>query len=705
MNLKQKLFIVIFSLLTFFGGVITFYAKDISIKINEKWGTRFVSQQLSFDKTKTLSPIINEVALVHKLAQEQSVIAMALDESNQTIKTKALQTLSKYKQKFHSRSYFTAFLNSKHYYYADKNNSFDSTKPVYTLDVTNKDDEWFFKTIEQNKEFNINIEKDVKTGITNVWINHQIKYNSKVIGVIGTGFDLQSFLKNFVDMQQEGVYNIFVDENLAVQLERDSKFIDYGSITKLKKDRKTVSVFLDSEKEYQKLKKVIDKLKSTQSDDIEILWLNFKGHEHLVGVSYIKELGWFNITAVDAVTLDTVDSRDITPNFILLLVMLLVIMGVFVHFQIIKPIDILKQQMEDISQNGYEGNIIDIDGHDEIAKLSKQFQELLKIVSEHEQELETTVKKRTKELYEKQQYLNNILDNVDAYIFIKDKNFRYTYVNKAMQQAMNEPLENIIGKDISKLYDEKAVKFIQKMDEKVFLSGEKTVDEEKVIVEGVGTFYVIVKRVPLFDQDGNIYAILGVSTDITERKKHEQLVKEMAYYDTLTKLPNRRLLEDRLKQMLAKIKREHKYGALMFLDMDNFKSINDTYGHDVGDMLLIEASKRYLQVVRESDTVARLGGDEFVVAVSGLSNDIEIAKQEALEVADKILKMANQKYVIDMMKEDGTKKHIEFVCTSSIGITIFNSQDNSIDAILKRADKAMYEVKNSRKNGIYMWGQ
>ncbi len=705
MNLKQRLFILIFSLLAFFGVVVTFYANDISVKMNEKWGARFVSQQLIFDKTKTLVPLLHEVSLVEKLSNEKAIIELSLNENDPFFRKSGFETLKKYKQKFHSKSYFIAFANTKNYYYSDSYNIYPSNKPTYILDENNPDDQWFFKTLKQKKDFNINIERDAKTGITNVWINHQIKYNSKVVGVVGTGFDLQTFLENFVNMQQDGVYNIFVDENMAIKLERDAKFIDHGGITKLKEKRKTISVFLKDKEEYSKLQNVINKLKRTNSDKIEILWLHFNSHEHLVGVSYIKELGWFNITAVDVVTLDTVDSSDITPIFIILFVLLLVIIGMFVNFWIIDPIEVLKQQMEDISKNGYEGKILDISGHDEIAKLSKQFQKLLQIVSKNEKELESIVRSRTKELYEKQQYLNNILDNVDAYIFIKDRNFRYTYVNKAMQKAINEPLEKIINQDISTLYDEESVSMIKRIDQEVFASGEKTVNEEKIKVDGVGIFYVIVKRVPLFDENGKVYALLGVSTDITERKKHEQLIKEMAYYDTLTKLPNRRLLEDRLKQMLAKTKREHKNGALMFLDLDNFKSINDTYGHDVGDMLLIEASKRYLEIVRESDTVARFGGDEFVVAIYGLNVDCNKAKDEALEIANKILKTANRKYVMEIMQEDDTVKHIEFECTSSIGITIFNSQDTSINDIIKRADKAMYEVKNTHKNGIYIWGQ
>lgn len=705
MNLKQKLFILIFFLLTIFGAMITFYANDVSIEINEKWGKRFVSQQLIFDKTKTLLPIMKEVTLVKQLAKEQSIIEMALYEDDKVRYEKGIKTLEKYRSKFHSQSYFVAFSKTKHYYYNDKNNTYKNRELVYTLNNQNKNDKWFFNTLKQKKKFNINIDRDIKTGVTNIWINYQIKYKGKVVGVVGTGFDLKSFLRNFVDTAQDGVDNIFVDENLAIQLERDPQFIDYATISKLKQNSTTIEVLLKDKDEVKKLQKIIDELKNTKSSEIKTLWLDFDSHRHLVAVSYIKQLDWFNITAVDSDTLATIGGKDITPIFVSLLVLLLIIMWVFINFQIISPLNTLKHQMEEVGKNGYNENIVSVKGDDEIAKLSKQFQQLLKIISKHEHHLERTVKERTDELYEKQQYLNTILDNVDAYIFIKDTNLRYTYINKAMQEVMQEPLENIIGKDISGLYDEQTAKKIAESDEQILKFGKRIVSEEKIVKPDVGEVYVLVKKVPLYDVHGKIYALLGVSTDITDRKRYEAMIENMAYFDPLTKLPNRRMLEDRLKTMLSRIKRDKKYGGVMFLDMDDFKNVNDTYGHDVGDMLLIEASKRYLSVVREIDTVARLGGDEFVIAINELNNNEEIAKKEMLEIADKILKVANQKYTIEIVKEDGVKKYIEFECTSSIGITLFNSEDNLVEAILQRADKAMYEVKNTHKNGIYMWGQ
>ena len=701
MHLKQRFFIFTFLLLLLFSAAFVFYAKSIAIQINEKWATKFIAQQLNCDKRKALLPIMSEIALVQKLAHDKAIIAMALHENNESIRKKGIEVLQKYRLKFHSRSYFAAFVKTKHYYYNDAQNNYKDRELIDTLDEKNQNDKWFFETIKQPKDFVINIDRDVRIGVTNVWINYHIVYNSKVIGVVGTGFELKSFLKNFVDTAQESVYNIFVDENLAIQLERDSQLIDYASISKRKENHKTLAVFIKDKKELQKIKDIILELKeSPKQNQIRTLWLHFDNKEYLVGISYIKELDWFNITAVDAVTLSAVSAEDIIPVFIILLVILFILVGLFFNFYIINPVNTIKQQIEDVEKNGYNTRISVLRGNDVIAQLSQQFEKLLYIVNQNSRELEKTVRERTDELKKKQQFLNTILDNVDAYIYIKDLNFRYTYVNRAMQKAIGDPLKKIIGHDISSVYDEETARLIKESDKETLIRGKRIVMEEEINKDGHETVYILVKKVPLYDKDGKIYALLGVATDITQRKRQEDIINNMAFYDSLTKLPNRRLLEDRLSLMLSKIKRDRSYGALMFVDIDDFKSINDTYGHKGGDMLLVEISKRLMKIVRDTDTIARLGGDEFIIAIENLQGSEEVARKEALEIANKILEIGQKKYSIALQQDDGTIKQIEFERTFSIGITLFHDVEDTVDSILQRADRAMYKVKNSTKNGI-----
>ena len=186
--------------------------------------------------------------------------------------------------------------------------------------------------------------------------------------------------------------------------------------------------------------------------------------------------------------------------------------------------------------------------------------------------------------------------------------------------------------------------------------------------------------------------------DITERKQMEDQVHQMAFYDTLTRLPNRRLLDDRLCQSMAASKRSACYGALMFLDLDNFKPLNDLHGHAVGDLLLIEAAERLRACVREVDTVARFGGDEFVVMIGELDADKNESMAQARLIAEKIRVTLSAPYLLTIRHEGKAETTVEHHCTASIGVALFINHEASQDDILKWADSAMYEAKEAGRN-------
>ena len=188
--------------------------------------------------------------------------------------------------------------------------------------------------------------------------------------------------------------------------------------------------------------------------------------------------------------------------------------------------------------------------------------------------------------------------------------------------------------------------------------------------------------------------------NITERKRMEDQVRQMAFYDTLTKLPNRRLLSDRLRQAMAASKRSGCCGVMMFLDLDNFKLLNDAHGHALGDLLLIEAADRLKSCVREMDTVARFGGDEFVVMIGDLDADEAESRSQAEIVARKILAALAAPYVLKIKHEGAADTIVEHQCTASIGVTLFGKHEASQDDILKWADSAMYQAKEAGCNLI-----
>ena len=189
-----------------------------------------------------------------------------------------------------------------------------------------------------------------------------------------------------------------------------------------------------------------------------------------------------------------------------------------------------------------------------------------------------------------------------------------------------------------------------------------------------------------------------------EHKQMEDQVRQLAFYDTLTQLPNRYLLNDRLSQTMVASKRSRCYGALMFLDLDNFKALNDAHGHWVGDLLLIEAADRLKSCVREIDTVARFGGDEFVVILSELNVDRTKARAQAEVVAEKIRFTLSESYRLTIWRDGKAETTIEHDCTVSIGVAVFINHDDRQDDVLKWADAAMYQAKKAGRNAIQFYG-
>lgn len=191
--------------------------------------------------------------------------------------------------------------------------------------------------------------------------------------------------------------------------------------------------------------------------------------------------------------------------------------------------------------------------------------------------------------------------------------------------------------------------------------------------------------------DGKVVNYIGSFIDITERKQAENDIHKLAYYDPLSLLPNRRYLLNRLRQAISISVRNQTGGALMFIDLDNFKTLNDTKGHDIGDLLLIEVAKRLQECIRDGDTVSRFGGDEFVLLLEGLSAEKAHAAVQARGVGEKILAALSQPYFLE---------GCELYSSSSMGITLFIDHAEKLDELLKQADTAMYEAKKSGRNTL-----
>ena len=293
-------------------------------------------------------------------------------------------------------------------------------------------------------------------------------------------------------------------------------------------------------------------------------------------------------------------------------------------------------------------------------------------------------------LKESEKQLSDILENVSGYIYLKDMQGRYLFANRLLRELFNAPMEEIVGYDDSKFYDANTAASLLQSDLRVLQDGETLRSEESNLnpLTGETSVYLTI-RLPLRHEDGSIYALCGIATDITEQKDVEEYMRRMAQYDALTNLPNRALFTDRLQQAFSAARRAHEHFALMYIDLDKFKPINDTFGHAVGDLLLYEAAQRMQSCVRQSDTVARIGGDEFVVLLPSLKED-----KDAAEVAEKIRHSLNLPFELS-----GHTLHI----SSSIGVAIYPAHGDNEKELVKNADIAMYYAKENGRNNVTLY--
>lgn len=698
MHLKGKLFTFMFALFIFFSFCVWSYSEILFSKINEKWAERFIRKQIVFDKNRTLLPLLNEIEIIQEMIKEPDLLAMALDDTNEAKRQKGLAILEVYRQKFQSKSYFAAFVKSENYYFNDAKNSYAGKELQYKLSASRSNDAWFYAVLSDNKAYQINVDTDEALGNTYVWLNHDIKVNDKVVGIVGTGMDFTRFVRESVGIEQEGVRNFFINRYMDIQFERGTKFNTYTSLQKADGSHRKIDTLFLQQKDREAINEAIHYL-SAHPDDIRTFWVEYDGRKKLLGVSYLKEVDWFSLTLIDDKELEVIKDFSILPMLSILFLVALIAVSIELHSLILDPLKKLKLSMRKIQSGNYEVDLKPV-GTAEIEELSKQFIAMIEYVRANNIALEEIVQERTKGLLQSEAKLNTILDSVEAYIYIKDAQYRYLYANKKTCDLFGVALGELIGHEDHEFFDEKTAKNIRKVDSEVIEYARKVTLEETNTDKqtGISTTYLSTKM-PLSNDDGSIYALCGISTDITERKKTEELIKELAFHDALTHLPNRRMFDERFTFLLAHAKRSHQWGALLVIDLDNFKPLNDAFGHKAGDLLLTDVAARLNACVRQSDIVARFGGDEFIVALSDLGKDEEGAKVEAMKVASKILFHVRAPYVL-LLDEEGNDKMITHECTASIGVTLFGYDKQNKEHIFSEADKAMYCAKQKGRNCI-----
>jgi diguanylate cyclase (GGDEF)-like protein/PAS domain S-box-containing protein len=291
------------------------------------------------------------------------------------------------------------------------------------------------------------------------------------------------------------------------------------------------------------------------------------------------------------------------------------------------------------------------------------------------------------ELILMQQALNSISQGV----LITDSQRRTTYINDAFEQMTGYAKSEIMGGSVAILQGAGTNPDTINALRTALNAGQPFHDEILNYHKNGTPFWNELSINPVRDGEGNLVQFVSVQRDVSDRKSSAEKIEHLAFYDQLTGLPNRRLLMDRLNHAFTSSKRSGREGAVLFIDADRFKDINDTLGHPIGDLLIQQIAKRLESCMRAGDTIARMGGDEFVVVLEDLSEQrIEAAKQVSA-IGEKILIILNQMYQLDIHEYRGT---------CSIGAVLFWDHEHSAEELLKRADIALFRSKNAGRNAL-----
>jgi diguanylate cyclase (GGDEF)-like protein len=320
----------------------------------------------------------------------------------------------------------------------------------------------------------------------------------------------------------------------------------------------------------------------------------------------------------------------------------------------------------------------------------------LRTRAENEQ-VAAILREKQHQLEESESRYRELLENLQAGVVVCAPDARIIFTNARASELLGLPQEQLQGMGATDpawcFIDEGgAIVPVEKYPVNIVLATLKPVQAQLLGVRRPGAnavTWILVSSFPNFAANGKLKQVVVNFNDISARKEAEQKVHQMAFFDILTRLPNRRLLMDRLHAALATSARNHYYGALLFIDLDKFKSINDVRGHLAGDQLLVAIGERIRHLVREEDTVARLGGDEFVVLLPEISTELDTASQNSAIVAEKIRRALNVPFDLD-----GNVHHT----SPSIGGCMFQGLAETPEALLRQADMAMYKAKDAGRN-------
>lgn len=369
--------------------------------IIEHWGRNVADIEVRYDSARLLKAVNREIGLSRQLAASPVIQAWAQKPGAPGLYKAALAELENYRQNFAGKNYFVALVTNNAYYFNNAGNEYAGRQLRYHLNPKHPADAWFYQLIKKRMAFHLNVNPDVNLGITKLWIDVLIqdKQTHKILGVAGTGIDLASFLKNIVDLDKAGINTLFVDENGAIQLYRDTKYIDYASFVKPEGRKNTIDLLLKRPDDQQRIHRLMNRLRQPDAKHhVETAFVTVDGKRQLAGIAYLPTVGWYEVTLLDlGVLLPFSLFAPVAGVFLIALILSLLIFHFFVRRTIVLPINRLDAAVRDFQQGGKPPHQL-APAAGELGHLNRHFEKMAEAVANQAQILRDTVEARTREL-------------------------------------------------------------------------------------------------------------------------------------------------------------------------------------------------------------------------------------------------------------------------------------------------------------------
>lgn len=396
MSLKLRFFIFSALLLIISSIAVWSAVKTLAEQIIEEWSVRYAEKQVLYDRERTLQPIMREVALSLQFAKSSHLREFARNPSDPKLRSNALLEMENFRFNFSEMNYFVALRATGEYFHNDANNSYQGQQLRYQLKQNEQKDAWFYNLMEQKRELHININPDSELGVTKLWIDVLLKDGTDVLGVVGTGLNLNHFLDQIVNNTDDGVTNFFVDHTASIQLHHDPKVISYASLSKDEPQRELVYQYLDEDNDRDRLRQIMEEARE-KKDKVISDFVSSNGHRQLMAVAYIPELDWYEITLIDISKLLPLSRfTGIFVIYALSIIALVILFNLLLRRLVFRPVQKLNTAINQVQKGQLLS--VELDGKGEIGSLIQHFTEMADTVYKSRIELEDKVKQRTEAL-------------------------------------------------------------------------------------------------------------------------------------------------------------------------------------------------------------------------------------------------------------------------------------------------------------------